>query len=296
MHYFQFPGFRSLHADNCGCAMLSPPWIHPRRKLGSSVLIVGYRGRVPIVNMDEEYWIAPGTVTLLPAGQIHYGSQAISAPAMYFWFHFTTLKPPVIVEAEEADTIFSDPAITSHKLDGAALLPLHFILEDAEPVHQIFHDLLYEQENPSYTSLKFQIMFQGLIIRLTECVIAGHQPGAAGSTRTSVAYDIVTWLTEHLTDPNLSIKMISAAIGLNPDYAGRRFKETMGLSVGEYVLKKRVEMAIRFLQETGETVERIAGQCGFGTVRNFLRQFKAERGMTPTEIRKRHRIMHVNSL
>ena len=77
--------------------MLSPPWVHPRRKLGSSVLIVGNRGRVPIVDGDRELWIEPGTVSLLPAGQIHFGSQSISAPAMYFWFHFTTVKPPVIL-------------------------------------------------------------------------------------------------------------------------------------------------------------------------------------------------------
>ena len=295
MEYFQFPTFGSLHADNCGCALLSPPWIHPRRKLGSSVLIVGNRGRVPIVDRDEEHWIAPGTVTLLPAGQIHYGSQPISAPAMYFWFHFTTARSPVILPPTEVDTIFSDPGITSHKLDGAALLPLHFVLDDPEPVYQAFHDLLYEQENRSYTSLKFQILFQSLLIRLTEEVIASHSPGEA-ATRTSVAYDIVTFLAEHLTDPNLSIKMVSAAIGLNSDYAGRRFKDTMGLSVGEYLLRKRVEMAVRFLQETGETVDFIACLCGFSSVRNFLRQFKAEKGMTPTEVRKRHRIMHVNSL
>ena len=296
MDYFLFPNFRSLHADNCGCAMLSPPWVHPRRKLGSSVLIVGNRGRVPIVDGDRELWIEPGTVSLLPAGQIHFGSQSISAPAMYFWFHFTTVKPPVILPELAADTIFSDPGITSHKLDGAALLPLHYTLGDPEPVYQAFHDLLYEQENRSYTSHKFQIMFQSLLINLTAGVIGVHRPGSAGATRTSVAYDIVRFVAEHLTDPNLSIKMVAKAICLNPDYAGRRFKETMGLSVGEYLLKKRVELAVRLLQETGDTMAYVAGQCGFSSVRNFLRQFKAAKGMTPTEVRQRHRIMHVNSL
>lgn len=296
MDYFLFPNFRFLHADNCGCAVLSPPWFHPRRKLGSSVLIVGNRGRVPIVDCDRELWIEPGTVTLLPAGQIHYGSHPITAPAMYFWFHFTTLKPPVILPSTVADTIFSDPGITSHKLEGAALVPLHFNLEDPEPVFQAFHDLLYEQENRSYTSQKFQLLFQNLLISLTEGVISLHRPGSTDSARSSVAYDIVRFLAEHMTDPNLSIKMVATAIRLNPDYAGRRFKETMGLSVGEYLLKKRVELAVRLLQETSQTMNSIAGQCGFSSVRNFLRQFKAEKGMTPTEVRQRHRAMHINSL
>ena len=127
-------------------------------------------------------------------------------------------------------------------------------------------------------------------------MIAERHPEHSGINKSSIAYSIVTWMSEHLTDPNLSTKIIAAAIGLNPDYAGRRFRHVMGLSIGDYMLKKRLELASGKLRETNDTVARIAQDCGFGSTRHFLRQFKAAEGLTPTEARKRHRMMHVNIL
>ena len=296
--FFKFPDFGSMHADNCGCAILSPGWSHPRRLLSSSVLIIGVRGRVPVIVVEDslsgeterEFVIVPGTVTILPAGRVHFGPRAIDAPSMYYWFHFTVSGAPSVISGAEADPLLR----VDGALDGGALLPLHFLLGDPEPFHQYFRELLFEQENPSYTKLKFQIMFQSLVIRLTESVMAISRPEHAGVGKSSVTYLIVTWMSEHLTDPNLSIKTIAAAIGLNPDYAGRRFREVMGLSVGDYLLRKRIELAVGKLRETNDTVAEIAQDCGFGTVRHFLRQFKAEEGLTPTEVRRRHRTMHVN--
>ncbi len=300
MEYFQFPDLSSLHADNCGCAKLLPGWTHPRRRLGSSVLIIGERGQVPIADGESEHRvdhdIGAGSVALLPAGRVHHGSRAITAPAMYYWFHFSLPEPPVILSEGAGDTMLSDPGIAAHRLDGAALLPLSFRLDDPEPFWQAFHELLFEQERPSYTRMKFQLLFHRLVIDLTENVIATRRPGQANVGRSSVAYAVVTRVAEHLNDPNLSIKTVADAVGLNPDYVGRRFKEVMGLSVGDYLLKKRLERAVKLLQESRDGVASVAEACGFSSLRNFLRQFKAQLGLTPSEARKRHTVMHVNSL
>ena len=235
---------------------------------------------------ETERIIGRGTVALLPAGNIHYGSRPITGPAMFYWFHFSLSSKPNIVSQTGADAIH----------DGTPLLPLSFKLGDSAPFYQYFRELLFEQENPSYTKQKFQILFQILVIRLTEIMIAERHPEHSRINKSSIAYTIVTWISEHLTDPNLSTKIIADSIGLNPDYAGRRFRLVMGLSIGDYMLKKRMELAGRQLRETNDTVTRIAQDCGFGSTRHFLRQFKAEEGLTPNEARKRYRMMHVNIL
>jgi AraC-like DNA-binding protein len=264
------------------------------------VLIIGVKGTVPIADGEAEHRvdhdIGAGTVALLPAGRVHFGSDAIAAPAMYYWFHFSLPEPPAILPQGAGDTMLSDPGIAAHRLDGAALLPLSFRLDDPEPFWQAFHELLFEQERPSYTRMKFQLLFHRLVIDLTEALIATHRPGRSSVGRSSVAYAVVTWMAEHLNDPNLSIKTVADAVELNPDYVGRRFKEVMGLSVGDYLLKKRLERAVKLLQETHDGVAGVAEACGFSSLRNFLRQFKAQLGLTPSEVRKRHTIMHVNSL
>ena len=120
MNCFHFPDFASVHADNCGCAILSPGWTHPRRQLDSSVLIIGVRGRVPIMNgkdgHETEYVIESGTVVILPAGNIHYGSCAITEPAMYYWFHFTLAGAPNIVPQTDVDAMLDDDTRSRHEI------------------------------------------------------------------------------------------------------------------------------------------------------------------------------------
>jgi len=294
--YLLFPHFRFLRADNGGCAHLPSGWVHPRRILGSSVMILGVRGSVPIIVGDVEYSVDPGTVVLLPAGLVHYGPRPLESPAMYYWFHFTLSEVAEVLDEPDAKRLLASTGGSDGRLEGAALLPFRYRIGDPEPFFQKFRELLFEQERPCYTGLKFQLLFQELLIGLTEHVLASSRPTESGSAGSSIAYSIVTLLLENVADPRVSIKYIAAELGLHPDYAGRRFRETMGLSVGDYILKKRIELAVSLLLDTADTVERIASKCGFNDFRHFLRQFKAERGMTPTEARRRHRIVHVNAL
>ena len=101
-------------------------------------------------------------------------------------------------------------------------------------------------------------------------------------------------IADNLTDPDLSVKSIAYNFHYNPDYIGRQFKSIMGIPLGKYILNLRIKMAMKFLQETHETIANIAPKCGFVSLRHFLRQFKNEKGMTPSELRHRFQAIHIN--
>jgi AraC-like DNA-binding protein len=289
-------------ADNCGNAILSPGWSHPERLLPSSVLILGRKGKALIDDEGEALEVGPSRIILLAAGRHHKGAEKIRASASYYWIHFTTAADALsLLDEGETDTILSSPDIRGYKLREAALLPQSFDLKDEEPFAQAFHELLFEQESPSYTPLKYQAIFRQMLIRLTECVIAsyGRQSSRArsegGSPIASVVYAIVAEILENLIDPELSVKTIASRLRLNPDYIGRRFREVMGSSIGSFILKKRIQFAQGRLEESNDSVKEIARQCGFGTMRHFIRQFKSEAGMTPTEARLHYKARHINN-
>jgi len=296
MRHLLIPSLSQVHADNGGLAILNPGWIHPRRLLTSSVVIVGFRGTVQMTVEDEPLELNPGRMVVLPAGLIHQGTAPLSEPASYYWMHFTLPGEVSLLSQEESDTILSSEGVTSHRLEDAAFLPLSFHLPEAEPFREEFRELLNLQENPTYTGWKFQLRFQCFLIHLTEAVIGAHQPPKVPSSSSSVVYGVLACVAENLTNPDLSIKTIARSLGLNLDYAGRRFKEVMGLSVGDYLLKERLKLAVVRLQQSQETLASVASACGFGTLRHFLRQFKTQFGTTPTEARTRYRMMHFNSL
>jgi AraC-like DNA-binding protein len=296
MRYVLIPSLNQVHADNGGLAILNPGWIHPRRLLTSSVLIVGLKGLVRMAVDEEPVDVCPGRMVVLPAERIHGGTAPLVEGASYYWMHFTLPGELDLLSQEEADTILSSGGVTSHRLEDAAFFPLQFDLPEPEPHREEFRELLNQQENPTYTGWKFQLLFQCLLIHLTEAVIGAHLPPKVPSSSSSVVYGILSCVAENLTDSNLSIKTIARTLRLNLDYAGRRFKEVMGLSVGDYILKERLKIAVLRLQQTTDTLEKVSEAAGFGTLRHFLRQFKTHFGVTPTEVRIRYRMMHFNSL
>ncbi|MFK0118106.1 GlxA family transcriptional regulator [Streptomyces sp. NPDC090994] len=69
----------------------------------------------------------------------------------------------------------------------------------------------------------------------------------------------------------------------------RIFKAELGMTPGAYIESVRVEMARHRLETTDDTLEHVAGTCGFGTVDTLVRAFRRRLGTTPTEYRRRFR-------
>lgn len=295
MRYFFVPQLADVHADNGGQAILRPGWTHPKRLLTSSVLLLGLKGRVGLRIENDEVALTPGSVVVLPAGSIHQGTEALHEGAQYYWMHFSLASPGSILPQTEADTILSSEGVTNHLLDNAAFLPLQFSLREAAPATGAFRELLNEQEHPSYTNAKLQLLFRSFLVQLTETVIRDHLPPPEQSSISTLVYRVLACTAENLNDPGLSIKTIASRLGLSQDYVGRNFKRVMGTSVGDYILKERMKLAVTMLQHTNDTLRSVAVDLGFGSFRHFLRQFKAQNGMTPNEFRIHHRRMHIHS-
>ena len=65
------------------------------------------------------------------------------------------------------------------------------------------------------------------------------------------------------------------------------FRREFGISVMEYVAKKRLALAAQLLSETDCSIKDIAMRCGFSDTEYFSRCFKNAHGLPPGEWRKR---------
>jgi len=77
---------------------------------------------------------------------------------------------------------------------------------------------------------------------------------------------------------------------LAPGISGRRlarlFRRCLGVTVREYVKRKRLWLAAQRLKNPALSVKEIALSFGYRTVWDFQRQFKQLFSLTPTEFRK----------
>ncbi len=84
----------------------------------------------------------------------------------------------------------------------------------------------------------------------------------------------------------ITLDELAGRLYFSKDYLNKVFRAAVGMPVGAYIQKMRLETAEELLLTTDKTVGEIASLCGFGDIKSFYTVFKRERKMTPGEYRK----------
>lgn len=99
------------------------------------------------------------------------------------------------------------------------------------------------------------------------------------------AQKLVDYIEEHICE-NPSLSEISAHIGYSPYYCSEQFHRFAGMTIREYMLKRRLAMAAMDLRDTGVPVVEIALKYGFSDQSTFSRAFKHAFGCAPSVFRR----------
>ncbi len=107
-------------------------------------------------------------------------------------------------------------------------------------------------------------------------------------TKTPWLSDALVYIRRNL-GKGVSAADVTAHIGYSHTTVGKVFKEELGTSVQQVIIRLRREMACRLLKETKRTAADIAADCGYPSAQYFAHQFSAHFGTTPDVWRKRAR-------
>jgi|GEM_PF-534407 len=87
-------------------------------------------------------------------------------------------------------------------------------------------------------------------------------------------------------DPALSPAVIADEMGMNSAYLGRMFRQSLNMSISDYINHVRVQHAAHLLTATTLSVESIAAKVGFSNSKYFFVVFKKIYGLTPLQYRR----------
>ncbi len=114
----------------------------------------------------------------------------------------------------------------------------------------------------------------------------GHEITGRKFTNFPLIEKGVSFLNAHLEE-NISVEDVARMCNISPVYFRRMFKEVMGVSPAVYRIQKRVEKAKILLEYGEDSIEAIGQTLGYTDTSYFIKQFKAEVGLTPYAYKKR---------
>jgi transcriptional regulator GlxA family with amidase domain len=123
-------------------------------------------------------------------------------------------------------------------------------------------------------------------------VVAPHREGGQAQfilrpvpdPRTSSTGMARTWALANLNRP-ITLRQLAVQESTSVRTLTRRFREEVGLSPAQWLIRQRVERARQLLEETDLPVDRVAADAGFGTAASLRQHLLSVVGVSPTTYR-----------
>jgi LacI family transcriptional regulator len=97
--------------------------------------------------------------------------------------------------------------------------------------------------------------------------------------------EAIRFIAEHVRDP-IQVSDIADRVAISRRMLEKRFKTSIGMSIGAQMRKTRTDHIAKLLLETTMSISEIAYAMGFENQANFSRYFQKEFNMKPSQYRK----------
>jgi len=198
---------------------------------------------------------------------------------------------------EHSDTLDMYPDLDLLTAEAAARGLTRFAIEPTlatDPtgtfdVHPIFLGLAHRFRQACIGTVELpDIEASTLACRLVDTILSLHGAGRKVKSRGKLDLRRLRTACEcieaNLTR-KLSLPSLAELCELSPWHFAVQFKAATGLTPGQYVLGRRLELAKRLVLTTDQPVWNIAWSAGFENISHFRRQFRSHIGFLPGELR-----------
>ena len=124
-----------------------------------------------------------------------------------------------------------------------------------------------------------------LLTALMECCW-GKAPANINATSVNKWHAVKEFLDANFVS-DIQLDDLSEQFEINKFYLTRKFKETYGITINQYLLNKRIAKSKELLRFSDFSITELSSLCGFNDIAYFTRVFKAIEGIPPSEFKKR---------
>ncbi len=218
-------------------------------------------------------------VVVVPAGQKHRIVN-VNPDLPYRRFIFW-LNPSFM---EKYEKIFPEIDFLPRYLKETNRFSFHFSNSDISLIHTKFLRCL--EEIHSHRFAEEGMLALGvfdLLLTLSRLAYETVNPSILNESD-DLFQNIISYIEQNLED-NLSLDELANHFFVSKYYISHFFKETVGISIHQYILKKRLEKA-KSLMISGASIKEAFKESGFSDYSSFFRAFRKEYHLSPKEFQK----------
>lgn len=183
-----------------------------------------------------------------------------------------------------------DEAVKQLLPQRADFFSVMHIFETPEAYTEQFNSLFLRMVNEekisdAQTEVMLHVLFQELFLLFVRNCNFLHDIPTDIHTTDSQIVQAAQYISAHYME-QISTADIAAIVGYSPNYLSRKFKESVGVGVHEYIVFIRLQKAANELLSTKDKITDIALRCGFSDSNYFKDAFKKKYGLTPRAYRK----------
>ena len=139
--------------------------------------------------------------------------------------------------------------------------------------------LLASQEIPSYRAQESLYGQLAPVVRsFCQEIHRDLQPGTD-----PFAAELLQYIDQHFMEYSLCLNSLGQHFNCSVSKLQKAVKSATGITIANYIEKKRMEKAVELLAKKQKPVAQIAAECGFASTNSFYKAFKRSYGKAPTE-------------
>lgn len=236
-------------------------------------------GDVSYIIEGRTYQLRPGDILLTDNQDIH---KPVIRPGKPYERYVLWIRPDALESfqslGDDLSACILDAAHRKYKLIRPEGGTLTYLKKTCEKIIRARREESFGSETLAYLYLcEFLVYLNRAYFALPESI-------QEDVTENEKVNEVVAYINEHLSE-ELSLDRLAGHFYVSKFYLSHKFKEYTGLTLYQFIIKKRLVVARNMLM-AGTPVTQAYLQCGFNDYSNFLKLFKREFDRSPREFMK----------
>ncbi|RYG66850.1 AraC family transcriptional regulator [bacterium] len=267
-HFLPLGGEVPLEVSDAGLMISRGTGRHIAREIPHFVLLFVREGTLHMEEEGRPFELKAGQTLLLWPGRFHRGTQDYAPDLQFYWIHFTL-----------SEKAFEQASVS---------VPQHSTLMRPDFVNELFRRYLDDLDTGQIDHLGASLYVWMILKEIALVSPASDQ--RAASILAGRAY---THIRSHFHE-KLTASGIAEALGYNPQYLSRAFKQVYNQSITFTIHQVRITYAKKLMLHSNYNIAEVAKLCGFEDAAYFQRIFKQLENTTPLRYQRLRARLRVN--